>query len=117
MPACTIPGNASSESISIFASFLLSSSIDYFLVLFLALALAEGLGMGFFESIIAKATKKSLCISVDIGFLHIPMRLSEFFSILYAGFIAQSIGYMPIFILSGIFFSIFSILSWYALKP
>jgi MFS family permease len=104
------------SSIAIFASFLLSNSLGYFLVLFLFLAVAEGLGMGFFESIIAKSTKKSICISVDIGLLHIPMRLSEFFSILYAGFIAQSIGYMPIFVLSGIFFSIFSISSWYFLK-
>jgi hypothetical protein len=72
--------------------------------------------MGFFESIIAKATKKSRCISVDIGLLHIPMRLSEFFSILYAGFLVESIGYMSVFVLSGIFFSLFSILAWYFLK-
>lgn len=104
------------SSIAIFASFLLSNSFGYFLVLFLILAIAEGLCMGFFESIIAKTTKKSKCISVDIGLLHIPMRLSEFFSILYAGFIAESIGYTPIFVLSGIFFLIFSISSWYFLK-
>jgi MFS family permease len=104
------------SSIAIFASFLLANSNDYFLGLFMALALAEGFCIGFFESIIAKATKKSLCISVDIGLLHIPMRIAEFLSILFAGFIAQSMGYIPIFILSGIFFSIFSILSWYSLK-
>ncbi|MEJ2240663.1 MAG: hypothetical protein P8Y18_00745 [Candidatus Bathyarchaeota archaeon] len=54
--------------------------------------------MRFFEYIIAKVTKKRTCISVDIGLLHIPMRLSEFFSILYVGFIAESIGYMPVFV-------------------
>ena len=104
------------SSIAIFALFLLSNSLGYFLVLFLILAIAEGLCMGFFESIIAKTTKESKCISVDIGLLNIQMRLSEFFSILYAGFIAESIGYTPIFVLSGIFFLIFSISSWYFLK-
>lgn len=104
------------SSIALFAFFLLANSNDYFLVPFLALALTNGLGKGFFESIIAKATKNKLTVSVDIGLLYIPMRLAEFTSILLAGFIAQSVGYMPIFVLSGIFFSISSVLSWYVLK-
>ncbi len=81
-----------------------------------ALALAEGLGMGFFESIIAKATKNKPSVSVDIGLLHIPMRFAEFASLLYAGFIVQSIGYVPVFVSSGIFFAIFSVLSLYFLR-
>lgn len=104
------------SSIALSALFLLANSNSYFLTLFLALALAEGLGMGFFESIIAKATKNKPSVSVDIGLLHIPMRFAEFASLLYAGFIVQSIGYAPVFISSGIFFAIFSGLSLYFLS-
>lgn len=102
--------------IALFVTFLLANSGSYFLALFLALALADGLGIGFFESIIAKATKNELTVSVDVGLLHIPMRVAEFTSVLLAGFVAQSFGYMPIFAASGIFFTVFSVLSLYALK-
>jgi predicted MFS family arabinose efflux permease len=104
------------SGIAMFALLLLTYSNSYFLGMFLALAVAEGLGMGFFESIIAKATKKKPSVSVDIGLLHIPYRLAEFASLLYAGFIAQTIGYFPVFIASGIFFTIFSVLALYLLK-
>jgi len=80
------------------------------------LAVAEGLGMGFFESIIAKATKSKPSVSVDIGLLHVPMRFAEFTSLLYAGFVAQSVGYAPVFVSSGIFFAIFSVLALYFLR-
>ena len=102
--------------IAIFASFLLAFSNYYFLGLFLALAVAEGLGMGFFESVIAKATKTKQSVSVDIGLLHVPYRFAEFASLLYAGFIAQTIGYFPVFASSGIFFAIFSLLAFYVLR-
>jgi hypothetical protein len=99
------------SAIAFCASFLLVFSNSYFLGLFLALAVAEGLAMGFFESIIAKATKNKQSVSVDIGLLHVPYRFAEFASLLYAGFIAQTIGYFPVFASSGIFFVIFSILA------
>jgi len=102
--------------IALFAGFLLANLGSYFLVLFLALALAHGLGIGFYESIVAKVTKNRLTVSFDIGLLLIPLRLAEFSSVLFAGFIAQSLGYMPIFVFSGIFFTAFSVLSLYALK-
>jgi len=104
------------SAIALFASFLLANSGNYFPALFLALAVAHGLGIGFFESIIAKATKNRLTVSVDIGLLHIPMYLAEFASVLCAGFVAQFFGYMPMFVSSGIFFTTFSALSSYALK-
>jgi hypothetical protein len=104
------------SGIAFFASLLLAYSNSYFLGLFLALAVAEGLGMGFFESIIAKATKSKQSVSVDIGLLHVPYRFAEFASLLYAGFIAQSIGYFPVFVSSGIFFAIFSVLALYFLR-
>jgi predicted MFS family arabinose efflux permease len=102
--------------IALFALFLLASFRNYFPALFLMLAIAHGLGVGFFESIIAKVTKNRRTVSVDIGLLHVPMRLAEFTSVLSAGFVAQSLGYMPLFVSSGIFFTIFSVLSLHALK-
>jgi hypothetical protein len=102
--------------IAICASFFLAFSNYYFLGLFLALAVAEGLGMGFFESVIAKATKTKQSVSVDIGLLHVPYRFAEFASLLYAGFIAQTVGYFPVFASSGIFFTVFSLLAFYVLR-
>ena len=104
------------SAIALLAAIFLAYSNYVFLLLFLALALAEGLGMGFFESIIAKATKNKPSVSIDIGLLHIPMRFAEFTSLLYAGYIAQTIGYAPIFISSGIFFTIFSALALILLR-
>ena len=103
-------------SIAVFASVLIAYSASYFLELFLMLAVAEGLGMGFFESIIAKATKSKPSVSVDIGLLHVPMRFAEFTSLLYAGFIAQNVGFAPVFFSCGIFFAIFSVLALYILR-
>jgi predicted MFS family arabinose efflux permease len=102
--------------IGLLATFLLTNSGFYFPALFLALAVTRGLGIGFFESIIAKVTKNRRTVSVDIGLLHIPTRLAEFASVLSAGFVAQFFGYMPIFAASGIFFTVFSLLSFYTLR-
>lgn len=102
--------------IGLFATFLLANSGFYFPALFLAIAVTRGLGIGFFESIIARVTKNRRTVSVDIGLIHIPTRLAEFASVISAGFIAQSLGYLPVFAASGIFFTVFSVLSLYALK-
>jgi predicted MFS family arabinose efflux permease len=102
--------------IALFTTFLLASSNYYFFGLFLALAVAEGLGWAFYESIIAKATKDKPNVSVDIGLLIVPLRFAEFASVLYAGLIAQNIGYAPVFASSGVFFLIFSLLAFYLLK-
>jgi MFS family permease len=98
-------------AIGLFASFLLAFTNSYFFILFFMLAISEGLGMGFFEAIIAKAAKGKPSVSIDIGMLHIPMRFAEFGSLLYAGFIAERLGYTPLFVSSGIFFLMFSLLA------
>jgi len=103
-------------SICLFASFFLGFSNNYFLILFFMLAISEGLGMGFFEAIIAKATKEKPSVSVNIGVLHIPMRFAEFASLLYAGLITEKIGYVPVFASSGILFLLFSISAIYLVK-
>jgi predicted MFS family arabinose efflux permease len=102
--------------IALFATFLLASSNYYFFAPFLALAVAEGLGYVFYESIIAKATKDNPHVSFDIGLLIVPLRFAEFGSVLYSGLIAQNLGYAPVFASSGVFFVIFSVLALYLLK-
>ena len=104
------------SSIALFATFLLASSNPYFLAPFLALAVTQGLGWIFYESIIAKATKDQPNVSVDIGLLIVPLRFAEFGSVLYAGLIAQNLGYAPVFASSGIFFLVFSVLAFYLLR-
>ncbi len=102
--------------IALFVLSILARMGNYFPALFFVLAIAHGLGVGFFESIIAKVTKNKRTVSVDIGLLHVPMRFAEFASVLTAGFVAQFLGYTPIFVSSGIFFTIFSVLSLHALR-
>ncbi|MCX8153458.1 MAG: MFS transporter [Candidatus Bathyarchaeota archaeon] len=104
------------SSIAFFATAFLACSNLYFPALFLALAAAEGLGMGFFEAIIAKATKNRSRVSFDIGLLHVPMRFAEFISLLYAGIAVEAVGYASIFIFSGIFFAIFSAIALRLIK-
>jgi predicted MFS family arabinose efflux permease len=102
--------------IALIATFMLASSSYYFFVFFVALSVADGLGTVFYESVIAKATKNSPNVSIDIGLLIVPLRFAEFGSVLYAGVIAQNLGYTPVFAASGIFFTIFSVLAFYLLK-
>jgi len=102
--------------IALIATFLLASSNYYFFAFFVALSVADGLGTVFYESVIAKATKNNPNVSIDIGLLIVPLRFAEFGSVLYAGVIAQNLGYTPVFAASGIFFTIFSVLAFYVLK-
>jgi len=104
------------SALSLIALIFLANSNGYFFLLLVMLAVTEGLGTGFFESIIARATKKKQSVSFDIGLLHVPMRFAEFSSVLYAGVVAQNFGYMPVFVFSGIFFTVFSALSFRFLK-
>lgn len=102
--------------ISVVASVLLAPSGFFFPALLLALAFVRGYGVGFFEHIVIKVAKDSKNLSIDIGLLHVPMRLAEFSSILSAGFLAQAIGYAPLFMATGILFGVYSFLSLYILK-
>ena len=62
------------------------------------------------------AAKGSKNISIDIGWLHAPMRVAEFASLIAGGFIAQTIGYAPVFIATGILFGVYCFLSLYILR-
>ena len=102
--------------IALFVGFLFTDSGSYFFLLILALALAHGLGKAFYESLVAKTPKNRNVVSFDIGLLMIPQRIAEFVSVIFTGFAAQHLGYLPVFAVSGIFFSIFSVLAWHALN-
>jgi MFS family permease len=101
--------------ISITASFFLAWSSIFIACLF-ALAFVRGFGIGFFEHTVLKVAKDSKNLSVDIGLLHVPMRIAEFFSILSAGFLVQYLGYAPIFLATGAFFAVYCFLSLFILK-
>jgi MFS family permease len=101
--------------ISITASLFLGWS-SVFIACFLALSFVRGYGIGFFEHTVLKVAKDSKNVSVDIGLLHVPMRIAEFSSTISAGFLIQYLGYMPIFLFTGIFFGVYCFLSLFILK-
>ena len=101
--------------VSVAASFFLGWS-TFFIICLLALAFVRGYGIGFFEHTVLKVAKDSKNLSVDIGLLHVPMRIAEFSSIISAGFLVQYLGYMPIFLVTGIFFGVYCFLSLFILK-
>ncbi len=87
-----------------------------FIPFFLLLSLGDGLSGMLFEAVIAKATKGKPSISTDIGFLHIPYRMAEFASVIFAGFAFQYLGYPVVFGLSALSFAAYSFLCWWLLK-
>ena len=102
--------------VSVTASSLLASSGFFFPALLLALSFVRGYGIGFFEHTVVKVARDSKNVSVDVGLLHVPMRLAEFASVLAAGVVAQTMGYVPVFVATGIFFGIFSFFCLHILK-
>jgi MFS family permease len=102
--------------VGLIAVFLMTSSGLFFLASFFALAFVRGLSIAFFEHSVAKVAIKSKNVSVDIGWLHAPMRIAEFLSVLVAGFLVQAVGFGPIFVATGVFFAAFSFLAVSILK-
>ncbi len=99
--------------IYLFACIGLSKSNVLLLISVVALAIASGLGTRFYETIIANVSKDRLeTLSIDIGILHIPLRIMEFSSLIIFSIIIEKFGYQVSFILSGIAYIAFSILSY-----
>jgi MFS family permease len=96
--------------LSIGASLFLAGSNLLFILCLVILAFARGYGIGFFEHTVLKVSKDSTNLCVDIGLLHVPMRIAEFASLISAGFIVQYIGYWPVFLASGVFMAIYAFL-------
>ena len=104
------------STVAILASLLLADSGLFFPALLFALAFVRGFGVAFFEHLVAKVALNRKNVSVDIGLLHVPMRLAEFGSVLVAGFVAQAAGYSPVFAATGVFFAVFSLMAFHQLK-
>jgi len=102
--------------LSVTASSFLAGSGFFFPVFLVALAFVRGYGIGFFEHTVVKVAKDSKNVSVDIGLLHVPMRLAEFSSVLAAGFVAQTMGYAPVFVATGVCFGVFAFLCLHILR-
>jgi MFS family permease len=103
-------------AVSVIASTLLAGSGFFFPILVVVLAFVRGYGIGFFEHAVVKVAKDSKNVSVDIGLLHAPMRLAEFSSVLAAAFVAQAVGFAPVFVATGAAFGVFCFISLYALE-
>jgi MFS family permease len=97
--------------VSVTASALMTISGFLFPLALLSLAFVRGFGISYFEHTVANVAKESKNLSVDVGLLHVPMRIAEFFSVLVAGFVVQSVGYLPVFLVTGACFGFFLALS------
>ena len=104
------------SAVALVASIILAGSGLFFPALVFALAFVRGFGVAFFEHLVAKVALNRKHVSVDIGWLHVPMRLAESASVLTAGFAAQAVGYAPVFGVTGVFFAVFSFMSFHQLQ-
>ena len=101
---------------SLIASVFLASSGFAFVLVVVALALVRGFGVGFFEYSIIKVMKNPQNVCVDIGLIHVPMRIAEFASTLTAGFLVQALGYAPVFIIMGACFIPYALIALFVIK-
>lgn len=103
--------SALQSAIGLAAAGFLAYSGLLFPALLCALAFVRGYSVAYFEHSVAKIARRSKNISVDIGWLHVPMRLAEFSSVLASGFLVQVVGYAPVFAATGLCFVAFSFIT------
>jgi MFS family permease len=99
------------SAIGLAAAVFLANSGLLFPAFLCALAFVRGYSVAYFEHSVAKVAKNSKNVSVDIGWLHVPMRFAEFSSVLASGFLVQVVGYAPVFAATGLCFVVFSIMT------
>jgi MFS family permease len=97
--------------IALVASSIVASSGLLFPVVLFVLAFVRGFAVAYFEHLVHKVAKNSANVCVDIGWLHVPMRLAEFATVVSFGFLAQVGGYTPVFAVTGVFWAAFSLMS------
>jgi len=102
--------------LSIGASVFLTLYNTAFTIALLVLAFVRGYGIGYFEYTIIKVTRNSSNISVDIGLIHMPQRIAEFASLMFAGYLAQTIGYAPVFVALGSCFGLYALIALYVIR-
>jgi len=101
--------------VSVVVSVFLAGSGLIFPAALLILAFVRGYGVAYFEHTVLKVAKDSKNLSLDIGMLHAPMRLAEFSSLVAGGFIAQTLGFAPVFIVCGVFMGVHIFMSLYVI--
>jgi MFS family permease len=104
------------SAIALVASTILASSNLFFPAVLFSLGFVRGFGIAYFEHLIHKIAKDSNNMCMDIAWLHVPMRLAEFATVLSFGFIVQIGGYTPIFAVTGVFWVVFSLMSVHQLS-
>jgi hypothetical protein len=97
--------------VALVASAILASSGLFFPAVLFALGFVRGFGVAYFEHLVHKIAKDSENVCVDIAWLHVPMRLAEFATVVSFGFLAQVGGYIPVFAVTGVFWAAFSLMS------
>lgn len=97
--------------VALAASAVLASSGLFFPAVLLVLGFVRGFGIAYFEHLVHKVARDSANVCVDIAWLHVPMRLAEFATIVSFGFLVQVGGYTPVFAVTGIFWAAFSLMS------
>ena len=107
----SVKRSVAQSTIALLASAVLASSGLLFPAVLLILGFVRGFSVSYFEHLVHKVAKNSKNICADIGWLHVPMRLAEFATIISFGFFAQVAGYTPVFVATGIFWTIFSLMS------
>jgi MFS family permease len=96
--------------LSVGGSLFLAGSNTLFVLCLLILAFTRGYGISFFEYTVLKVSKDNTNLCVDIGLLHVPMRIAEFASLMSIGFIVQYVGYVPVFLVTGVFLAVYAFL-------
>ena len=102
--------------VSVAASVFLMGKDFIFPAALLILAFVRGYGVAYFEHTVLKVAKDSKNLSLDIGMLHAPMRLAEFSSLVAGGFIAQTLGYEPVFLACGFAMGVHLFMSLYVIN-
>jgi MFS family permease len=97
--------------IALAASAILASSGLFFPVVLFVLGFVRGFGIAYFEHLVYKIAKESENVCADIAWLHVPMRLAEFATVVSFGFLAQVGGFTPVFAVTGVFWAAFSLMS------
>jgi hypothetical protein len=97
--------------VALVASAILASSGLFFPAVLLTLGFVRGFAIAYFEHLVHKIAKDSENVCVDIAWLHVPMRLAEFATVVSFGFLAQVGGYTPVFAVTGVFWAAFSLMS------
>jgi MFS family permease len=104
------------SAVALVASTILASSGQFFPAVLFSLGFVRGFGIAYFEHLIHKLAKDSNNVCMDIAWLHVPMRLAEFATVLSFGFLVQIGGYTPIFAVTGVFWVAFSLMSVHQLS-